>query len=290
MSDDNSIPPAQMPERGRPGFKVQVALALLAFAAGLAAMAWAMTQWNGSSVQKAPAPPVATLNGALEPATQPTAPLTPPPAAPGVQSGGVSATGDIALARLGEFEQRMARLTVEAQTASNFANRAEAMMTAFAARRALDAGAPLGYLEGQLRVIFGEGQPKAVATIINAAREPVTVPMLRQKLEGLRAAMLRGDPRAGWWEGMMQGLGNLAVVRRADAPTPEPEQRLADARLAVESGQMDEAIRQVSALPARPEMATWLELARRYNEARRALEVIEAAAVIEPRAVVPAPL
>jgi hypothetical protein len=82
----------------------------------------------------------------------------------------------------------------------------------------------------------------------------------------------------------MRELRSLAVIRRAGAPSPEPAQRIARARLQVESGQMEDAIAEISALPQQPETIAWLEQARRYNEAHRALDVVEAAAILEPRA------
>jgi hypothetical protein len=196
-------------------------------------------------------------------------------------------------AQVAGLEQRLMRVAVAAEAASGYANRAEAMMVAFAARRALDAGMPLGYVEGQLRLIFGDAQPKAIATIVNAADKPVTLSTLREGLETIGGVVLRGSPDESWWSGAMRELRGLAVIRRAGTPSPEPAQRLARARLNVESGQIETAIGEVSGLPQQPETVQWLEQARRYNEARRALDVIEAAAILEPRAapmVVPVPV
>src|SRR3546814_289458 len=84
--------------------------------------------------------------------------------------------------RVSELEDRMSRIKVQAQAASGNAARAEGLLIAFAARRALDTGGPLGYIEGQLRLRFGRAQPRAVATIINAAREPATLQDLQAGL------------------------------------------------------------------------------------------------------------
>jgi hypothetical protein len=186
-------------------------------------------------------------------------------------------------ARIAEMEQRMARISLAAQAASFNANRAESILTAFAVRRALDAGRPLGYVEGALRIRFGEAQPKAVATIINAAAEPVTLGDLRLGLHDI-AAVSRGSRRDdGWWSGFWRELRGMAVVRRAGTPSPEPAQRLERAYRSIDAGQVDAAIAELSALPPQPALTRWLEIARRYNEAHRALDVIEAAAILEPR-------
>lgn len=276
----------QTAQAARPGrVRLVVGLALLAFIGGLAVMAWAIAYWPGGTRSgRGPADPagVASIDGngagLAGPAMQ-EMPLAATTRAPSQVLSGVQQD-----ARMLDIEQRMTRVAVAAQAASGYANRAEAMMIAFAARRALDAGAPLGYVEGQLRLLFGDAQPKAVATIVNAAAEPVTLSRLRAGLETIGTAVERGSPAESWWSGAMRELRGLAVIRPAGAPSPEPRQRLARARLHVESGQIEAAIEEISVLPPRPETTAWLEQARRYNEAHRALDVIEAAAILEPRA------
>jgi len=162
------------------------------------------------------------------------------------------------------------------------------MMIAFAARRALDSGAPLGYVGGQLRLLFGDAQPKAVATIVNAAAEPVTISNLRAGLDRIATNEAQGAPDESWWTALVNELRDLAVIRSAGTPPPAPEQRIARARLYVESGQIERAIGEVSALRQQADAVRWLEQARRYNEAHRALDVIEAAAILEPRMAPPA--
>src|SRR3546814_12596719 len=77
----------------------------------------------------------------------------------------------------------MERSTLQAASASGNATRAEGLLIAFAARRALDRGLSLGYLEAQLRLRFGDDQPNAVKTIIDTARDPITLEQLRSKLD-----------------------------------------------------------------------------------------------------------
>ncbi len=192
-------------------------------------------------------------------------------------------SADQGAVRVADLEERLTRVAIATEAASGYANRAEAMMVAFAARRALDAGVPLGYVERPLRLLFGDAQPKAVATIVNAAGEPVTLSKLRGGLETIGAVAGHGNPNQSWWSSAMRELRSLAVIRRAGAPSPEPGQRVARARLHVESGQIEAAIAEIAALPQQPETTAWLEQARRYNEAHRALDIIEAAAILEPR-------
>lgn len=267
--------PTSPPRRGF-GARMMLGVLILAFIGGALLMAWLAQNWRSlRSVQQIAgtttngADPL--LNSSTDGAVAPL-PATNP------------ALVDTQAARIADLEQRLARITIAAQSASYNANRAEAIMTAFAARRALDAGRPLGYVESTLRLRFGDAQPKAVATIINAAAEPVTLAELRLGLMDIDT-VVRGQRRGGgsWFQSFWTEMGSLAIIRHAGAPSPEPEQRLERARHAVELGQIDAAIAEMSALPEQPRVTRWLELARRYNEAHRALDVVEAAAILEPR-------
>lgn len=186
-------------------------------------------------------------------------------------------------ARLSMLEERLARISVTAESASGNAAKAEAILVAFAARRALDRGLPLGPMEAQLRVRFGETQPKAVESILSASARPITQEELLQRLEALRPVALT-DSSAGWLTRLGAGLTNLIVIRPDSTPSPAPLRRFERAQRAVEGDRIDEAINEVDALPGAGDILVkqWLTDARRYNDARRALDLIETAAIIEP--------
>ena len=260
--------------RARPiGGRIVVALVLLVMIGGLGALVWTMTGWkDGPHIGWGSDETANSAVAATTDTTQQAANPVPGTAPAGPLEG-----------RVLDLEQRVIRVQVAAQSASSYANRAEAIMVAFAARRSLDAGQPLGYLEGQMRLLFGDAQPKAVATIVNAAADPVTINKLRAGLDDINGLVGKGDPREGWWSSAMRSFGSMVTLRRAGAPAPDPDQRLARARRAVEAGQIEDAIKEMAALPAQPTISQWLEQARRYNEARRALDVIEQAAILEPR-------
>lgn len=269
------------------GGRLVVGLVALAFLAGFALMGYAMWQWKpfDATTQSA------TDNGAegslsvVDPALAP--PRAPAEAAPqGISSAASSLTLDAQSARMAELEQRIARVSIAAEGAAGNARRAEGMMMAFAARRALDSGQPLGYVEQQIRLRFGAAQPKAVATIMNAAAEPVTLPELRAGLETILTSHSNGAQDRNWWESASQAIRTLVIIREADQPSSLPSERIASARIHVEAGMIDAAIEDVLALGPSQSANAWLEKARRYNEARRALDLIEAAAMLESRAAV----
>ena len=189
-------------------------------------------------------------------------------------------------ARVTDLEDRLSRINVQAQAASGNAARAEGLLIAFAARRALDRGSPLGYIESQLRLRFGDAQPRAVTTIIKASREPVTLEELASGLSDIGPTLTSGSSGEGFWTDLGREMSELFVIRREGTPSPQPQKRLERAERHIESGNVDAAIAEIEKLPGtqNDEVAgRWMERARRYNEARRALDVIETAAILEPQ-------
>lgn len=189
--------------------------------------------------------------------------------------------------RVADLEDRLSRINVQAQAASGNAARAEGLLIAFAARRALDRGSPLGYIESQLRLRFSEAQPRAVQTIINASREPVTLEELNAGLDDLAPTLTAGTKSQGFWADIQRELSELFVIRKEGTPSTAPQQRLVRSERYVEVGNVEAAITEMDKLPAvmsgDEDATSWMEKARRYNEARRALDVIETAAILEPQ-------
>lgn len=233
----------------------------------------------------APSPVVAA-----QPAITPVAPvpsqrlqpaaLAPAPGAP------LTATQEGTIAtRLSLLEDRLARISVAADGASGNAAKAEAMLLALAARRALDRGLPLGVLEAPLRLRFGETQPVAVAAIIAAGRAPVTEDELAAQLVRLRSA-LDVVPDSGILDRLRNGIDSLIVIRSSETPSVTPANRYDRAMQALGRGRIDLAIVEVEAMPGanHPDVAAWLRTARLRNDASRALDLIESAAILEPGA------
>jgi hypothetical protein len=185
--------------------------------------------------------------------------------------------------RIAAMEQRLARLDLQAQAAAGNAGRAEGLLIAFAARRAIERGARLGYLEDQLRLRFGDARPNAVQTVIDASRDPVTLDQLLARLNGLTPD-LRGVPSNestfGW---LSRELSEMFVVRREDNPSPATERRLERARLFLESGRAGAAASEIRNLPNAAVAVDWISDAERYAETQRALELLELTAILEPR-------
>jgi hypothetical protein len=242
-------------------------LTLLAFALGVALTIWAWPQvqrrWGETQA-------AATLPAA--PARQP--PMVQPLTATAAQS---------LDSRIAQLEERLTRITVEAQAASGNASRAEGLLIAFAARRALDTGAPLGYLEGQLRLRFGQGQPRAVAAIITAAREPITLVDLRAGLNAISDRVTRVPADAGWWSALEREARELVTIRKATTPSARPEVAMDRALRYIDGGRVAAALAEVERMPGRAAADRWMQAARRYMEARRALDLVETAAILEPR-------
>lgn len=241
---------------------------IAAFVAGLAAMAIGFTTFGQSLNLPWAARPAATQQPAA-------AVITPDPAALNAL-----AHREVALnARIGELEERLSGIDSDSRTASGFATRAEGLMVAFAARRALDRGLPLGYMEAQLRERFGAARPQAVATVVRAARDPVTLEDLRLGLDTASAELLNGDTDIGWLASARRELSNLIVLRHEGAPSPRPTERLQRARRMLDAGQVESALAEVQRMPGVGDAQGWVDAAKRYVAARRALDAIETTAL-----------
>jgi len=204
------------------------------------------------------------------------APLTAPVAALAQAQGGLEM-------RVAGLEQRLARLDVQAAQAQDNTAHAEALLIAFAARRVIERGAPLGSLEDQLKTRFGNSQPNAVATIIAAAHHPITLDRLAAQLESMGPALAQSPAEESAWARAKREFSTLFVFRHeATTPSPEPSARLDHARFALREGRINDAIADVGRLPGAPMAQGWIANARSYGDVMRALDLIETTALAEP--------
>lgn len=256
-------------------------LGVLAFVAGLLIALWLLSRWDAARnwLAGAPAAPAAAVAPSQTPLPA-AAQLPPDESTVAVDPSTAAQLGQ----RVGEIEARIDRVAERANAAGDNAARAEGLLIAFAARRAVDRGLGLGYIEGQLRERFGASQPQAVATVIAASREPVTLEELQLGLDDLAPSLTTGAGDGGWWPAIRSELAGLVVVRKVGTPSPVPAERLRLARRLLEGGQVEKALVEVARLPGRARAQNWMAAARRYIQTRRALDVVETAAILTPRA------
>jgi hypothetical protein len=184
--------------------------------------------------------------------------------------------------RVAQLDTHVKDIAERAEAASGNANRAEALLVAFAARRAIDRGLQLGFLEGMLRNRFGGSQPQAVATIITASRTPVTLEELRGEFDLIAPQLVGVGPKADWWAAFKRELAGLIVIRRDDTPALTPDARVDRARVSLNAGHVDRALAEVARLPARDLAEPWMATARRYISTHNALDLIETSALLTP--------
>lgn len=238
---------------------------LLALVASAALIGWLV--WDGKlaiergvelvGMADKAAPPAATVNSA-------------PPATAALEQ------------HISALEQRLARIDLQAAAAEGNTARAEALLVALAARRAVERGAELGYLEDQLRLRFGTARPAAVDAVIGAAKQPVTLVQLSAELNQLTPVLSGEAPEQGAWSRFRRQMSDLFVVHRTAPGTSNVESRLAQAQLLLRTGQVDGAAELVAGLPGRAAAGDWIAKAKRYSGAMQALDQIEQAALSEP--------
>jgi len=263
------------PARGRrPGFVV--ALILIAFVAGCSLASYAIYAGWLSRLNIGAQPPQTGTDGA---GFTPAQPLTSTGAAPAVDPAALVTREAALAAQLAALEARTATVATDAAAAGAQATRAEALMVAFATRRAIDGGTGLGYLEEQLRSRFVGAQPRAVAVLIQAARTPVTIEDLRQALDAI-APDLQSASGRDWFADTRRELRNLIVLREEGTPSTAPADRLARARRLLDDGRVDAARAEIARMPGAAQAGNWLVAARRYALAHQALDVVETAAIL----------
>jgi hypothetical protein len=191
-------------------------------------------------------------------------------------------------AQIADLQARLARVEGAAQRAEGFAGRADALVVAFAARRAIDRGVALGYLEPLLADRFGAQHQQAVGTIISSARQPVRLNDLIAEYDSLGPDLRRGGPEDSWWTNLRRELGTLIEVHPAQRPALNPDARYQRARQRLATGDVDQALAETMRLPGAANAQDWIGKARRYVAAHRALDEIESAALLGPPAAQPA--
>ena len=263
-------PGYQRPSNGRRSSNWAATLAwvilLVLVGAGLAV--WGLSRWDAGArfLGVTPEPPTLAL--------QPMRPIPQAVLAPAPEPNAAAAD------RVTQLEARLRNVENATQRNAGSVGRADALLVAFASRRAIDRGVQLGYLETVLAERFGAQHPVAVATIITASRTPITLDDLTNEFAGLQSELRRGAPDEGLWKGLKREMGSIVAVRRASAPSPRPEARYDRAMARLEQGQVDVALAETMRLPGASRAGPWIVKARRYVAAHRALDEVESSALL----------
>jgi hypothetical protein len=241
-------------------------IALAFILVGAAAAVWILAHYQRA----------AQTLGVVQPERQPALAVAPTAVTPPAASQPAPADN----ARIAALEQRLTDVEKATERAEGFAGRADALVVAFAARRAIDRGVALGYLENLLVDRFGTQHQAAVATIITESRQPVRLEDLASEYETLGPALRSGGPQDSWWTNFRRELGSLVEVHRAERPAVNPEARYNRALRRLASGDVDQALAETMRMPGATRATDWTSKARRYVAAHRALDEIESAALL----------
>lgn len=257
------------PASRRLNWSARLLIGLALVIAGAAAATWMLARYDRAAhvLGVAPAPPPMIRAPQRLAAASAPSPLE-------------AADASAVSARVATLEAKLAQVENAARQAVGSAGRTDALVVAFAARRAIDRGVPLGYLETLLVDRFGSRHPSAVATIVTASRSPVRLDELAGEYERIGPQLRGGGPGDGWWSSFQRELGSLVDIRRAETPSPKPDARFRRALGRLEAGDVDAALAETMRLPGASRAAPWVAKARRYVAAHRALDEIEWAALL----------
>ena len=250
------------------GWGARLLIAFVLILAGGAATVWSLARYEPAArfFGISQTPPTALMSNARRAPAQGAQPATPAPAAPSAQ--------------IATLENRVAQVENATQRAAGSAGRADALVIAFAARRAIDRGVALGYLENLLAARFGPQHQAAVATIITSSHQPVRLNELISEYQALAPELRRGGPQDSWWSNTKRELGSLIQVHRSSRPPASPEARYNRALQMLSSGDADQALAETMRLPGAARASAWTAKARRYVAVHRALDEIESAALM----------
>lgn len=251
------------------GWGARLLIGLVLILAGAAGAVWGLSHYQ----------PAARFLGIAPPPQRPLT-LTPKPITTATEPEAAPAVPAAVEARISALEQRLTEVENATQKAQGSAGRADALVVAFAARRAIDRGVALGYLENLLVERFGPQHQAAVATIITASHQPVRLEDLVSQYEGLGPELRRGGPQDSWWTNFKRELGTLVEIHRAERPAVNPEARYNRALQRLSSGDVDQALAETMRLPGAARAGDWTGKARHYIAAHRALDEIESTALL----------
>jgi hypothetical protein len=248
------------------GWGTRLLLSLALILAGAAAASWALARYDGAArflgVAPKPAEAAAVPRVILP---QPAPAASTPPTDP---------------REIADLETRLARVETAAQRVEGSAGRADALLVAFAARRAIDRGVALGYLEPLLLDRFGQTHARAVSTIITGSHSPVRLNDLIGQYRDLGSQLRSAGPDESAWSQFKRELGSVIQIRRADRPSTQPDARYARALASLEDGEVDKALVETMRLPGAANAQPWVRQARQYVAVHRALDEIESGALL----------
>lgn len=258
-------------DRTAMGWGARLVIGLVLVLAGAAAAVWALGHYRPAARLLGVEPSAPAMLG--PPAAAPAAPIptmSPPPVP----------TAATDRSHVADLETRIAKVESATARAEGFAGRADALVVAFAARRAIDRGVALGYLEPLLVDRFGAQHQAAVATIVTASRQPVRLTDLADQYRTLGPDLRRGGPQDNWWSDVKHQLGSLIEIHRAERPAVSPDARYVRALQRLDTGDVDQALAETMRMPGVAHAAAWIDRARRYVAAHRALDEVESAALM----------
>jgi len=253
--------------RHGPSWSTRLLIAVALILVGAAGAAWALARYDQAARMLGVAPdPQRSRIVSLKPADSDKAAREPADPAP--------------TAQLATLEARLARVENATQRVEGSAGRADALLVAFAARRAIDRGVALGYLETLLVDRFGSGHPRAVATIVTGSHSPVSLAELVGDYEKLGTELRKGGLDEGIWSAVKRELSSLIEIRQASRPSIKPEARYNRALDLVRRGEVDAALAETMRMPGAARANAWVAKARRYVAVQRALDEVESSALL----------
>ena len=249
------------------GWGTRLLLGLALILAGAVGAAWALARYDGAARFLGVAPKSEAPVPARKMISIPQAAQDPEDAGPPSEE-------------ISQIQDRLSRVETTTQRVEGSAGRADALLVAFAARRAIDRGVALGYLEPLLVDRFGQSHARAVATIVTGSHSPVRLSELIDQYRALGPQLRSTAPDESFWTQFKREFGSIIEIRHADRPSTQPDARYARALTQLQDGEVDSALAETMRLPGASYAQPWIRQARQYVAVHRALDDIESGALL----------
>src|SRR3546814_19163613 len=106
---------------------------------------------------------------------------------------------------------------------------------------------------------FGGTQPQAVAALIAASQQPVTLSQLQAGLQTLETQLQHAAQGGNWWSELSSDIAGLILFKREREPVMQPREQMREARKRLSMGDVAGALWHIGRLPegVRAQPAAW---------------------------------
>lgn len=250
---------------GGVGWKGVTAISFIVLVGGLILAGWIITRFDLWPAEESPPQQLAEQDNSD----------SPPPG----EGKDTDASSLQVAKKVEQLERRLDKIGDNANGVPAFSPSQGPVATALRARRLAESGKPLGFVEDQLGLHFGDSHPDAVGAIQAYARSPVPFADVSKDLVRRGDAMIGRGGDTPLWQQLQREFSGIFKIRKRGEPSSKPTRILQRAQEAIAGGDLEMAIVEIEQLQENDATRQWLVDARRFMKMKKALDIVENAAL-----------